>query len=590
MVRLCTPEMKGAVTGTIPGCIECTEEEDLGITPIESFQIGRLSSLDPLRDEVRRLMDKAEQAAREQRMRVLEVVDRMCSSSQVRTSLERIGGVEAWNESETRPKGDFPRDMPPDRLGSRETPPERRASHFSDTRTGLRSSIRVRSLEALAASKNAGTSAIAMSTRQVFADPERMKEQVKQAVMQPTYNVQDLYSENSCWAKVARAPAFDYAALMVIGLNAIWIAIDTDLNQSKSLFAAAPHIIIIENAFCVYFSFEIIVRFMAFARKLSCLKDSWFMFDAALVIMMVIETWIVNFILYIADIESNNTFGDASVFRLLRFLRITRMVRIARLLRAMPELMILLKGIFVAARSVFFTLLLLIVLIYIFAIAFVQISDGTELQQQYFANVPHAMATLLLKATLPDISLLIQRVGVESYMIAVLMLIFVLLASFTLLNMLVGVLCEIVAVVSTVEREQIQLEFVRSKIYDLIKSCDSDKNERISQEEFESLLVLPEGARILQEVGVDAVGLVDFIDHIFQNQEEISFQDFMEVVLQLRGANSASVKDIVDLRKFLVSLMQSSMDHLEKVVDKQMQRAADNLITVISANDVHEVI
>merc|ERR1711907_666720 len=104
-------------------------------------------------------------------------------------------------------------------------------------------------------------------------------------------------------------------------------------------------------------------------------------------------------------------------------------------------------GIFVAARSVFFTLLLLIVLIYIFAIAFVQMTRGTDLHETYFQTVPAAMSTLLTRATLPDMGNLLRHVGVESYVLALLMLLFILLSSFTLLNMLVGVLCEIVSVV-----------------------------------------------------------------------------------------------------------------------------------------------
>merc|ERR1711933_489234 len=55
--------------------------------------------------------------------------------------------------------------------------------------------------------------------------------------------------------------------------------------------------------------------------------------------------------------------------------------------------------------------------------------------------------------------------------------------------------------------------------------------------------------RALQDVGVDVVSLVDFTDFIFQNGRELTFSDCMDVVLQLRGTNASTVKDIVDLRK-----------------------------------------
>merc|ERR1712087_441449 len=84
-----------------------------------------------------------------------------------------------------------------------------------------------------------------------------------------------------------------------------------------------------------------------------------------------------------------------------------------------------------------------------------------------------------------------------------------------------------------------------------MKNLDSNDDQHISKDEFEALLENPEAARALQNIGVDVVGLVDFMDYIFAEETELSFPCFMETVLQLRGSNSATVKDIVDLRKFI---------------------------------------
>ena len=42
----------------------------------------------------------------------------------------------------------------------------------------------------------------------------------------------------------------------------------------------------------------------------------------------------------------------------------------------MPELLILIKGLMVAARSVFFTLVLLLLITYVFSIAFTRLSEA----------------------------------------------------------------------------------------------------------------------------------------------------------------------------------------------------------------------
>merc|ERR1719313_3064524 len=94
---------------------------------------------------------------------------------------------------------------------------------------------------------------------------------------------------------------------------------------------------------------------------------------------MVFETWIISAIMLLftgGGASYGGSLGNASVLRVARLMRLSRMARMARLVRAMPELMILIKGMAAAARSVFFTLCLLVAIMYVFAIAFVQLTIG----------------------------------------------------------------------------------------------------------------------------------------------------------------------------------------------------------------------
>merc|ERR1719238_1912611 len=74
------------------------------------------------------------------------------------------------------------------------------------------------------------------------------------------------------------------------------------------------------------------------------------------------------------------------------------------------------------------------------------------------------MNTLLLRGTLPDMADLVEDVGAENPAFTGLMLVFILLSSLTVMNMLVGVLCEVVSVVSSVEKEQMTVQFVKQKL------------------------------------------------------------------------------------------------------------------------------
>lgn len=106
------------------------------------------------------------------------------------------------------------------------------------------------------------------------------------------YNVEDLYKTTGCAQKVARSNRFQSLTLLVILLNTIWIAVDTDYNKSEVLCEAAPIFQFMDNAFCFYFTFEVLIRFFSFKTKSDACLDPWFMSDSALVILMIWETWI----------------------------------------------------------------------------------------------------------------------------------------------------------------------------------------------------------------------------------------------------------------------------------------------------------
>jgi len=392
-------------------------------------------------------------------------------------------------------------------------------------------------------------------TQGLFADEEQMKEKVRQAIQKPDYNVTDFYKDAGFCQRLARHSLFDTLSNCVIFFNAIWIAVDLDFNKSEVILQADPVFQVFDNFFCVYFVSELLIRFGAFRNKRDSMRDGWFQLDTVLVAMIVLETWVMSLVVACTGVGGVAGMRDASILKLVRLIRLARMARMARLLRATPELLILIKGLWVAARSVLFTLCLLVIIIYVFAVAFKQLADDTDLGRRRFDTVLEAMGTLLLEATLPDLAPIVREAGGQSAVYAVLLLLFVLLASLTVMNMLVGVLVEVVSIVSSVEKEQMTVNYVKSKLLSMLKDADGDDSMTISRHEFEELIVMPEAANIIQDVGVDVVGLVDFADVIFEDDATLSFGEFMTMILQFRGSNGATVRDIVDLRKFFTQEM-----------------------------------
>mmetsp|Transcript_13072 Transcript_13072/g.33698 ORF Transcript_13072/g.33698 Transcript_13072/m.33698 type:complete len:742 (+) Transcript_13072:107-2332(+) len=400
----------------------------------------------------------------------------------------------------------------------------------------------------------------------MFPPPEDdIKLSVREALKKPKYNVANFYHETGIWACIATHPVFENLTLAVITLNALWIWIDTDYNHAPTLLQADTGFQLAEHLFCLYFSFEWFVRFCAFERKRNGLRDAWFVFDTCLVLMMVVETWVVTLILLsMQSTEGSGGMGNASILRIFRLLRLSRL---ARMLRSMPELMILIKGMVAATRSVFFTLCLLFILLYVFAILMTQLTDGSPIydpeHENYFKSIPTSMYSLLLYGTFLDnlgpVMADIMKVHVG---FAFLFLVFIALSALMVMNMLIGVLCEVVQAVATTEKEEMLLSFVKNKMQQIVRAIDVDGGGTISKVEFKTILKKPEAILALDEVGVDPIGLVDFIDFIFEDEnhndpdvdtkdKELTFNEFMDVVLEFRGCNKATVKDIHKITRLL---------------------------------------
>merc|ERR1712056_71419 len=96
-------------------------------------------------------------------------------------------------------------------------------------------------------------------------------------------------------------------------------------------------------------------------------------------------------------------------------------------------------------------------------------------------------------------ALLVEEVGDANMIFAALLLLFILIASLTVMNMLVGVLVEVVSVVSAVEKEQINVAFAKKQVEKMLAHGDIDKDgdNLISKDEFKHLLDSPVAMRAL---------------------------------------------------------------------------------------------
>jgi voltage-gated sodium channel len=415
-----------------------------------------------------------------------------------------------------------------------------------------------------------------------FTDPDVIKEQVREVLADNTpaesYSVFNFYWETGYFQHIAKHPVFENATLAVISLNAIYIAIDTDWNKAGSLTEADWYFQIMEHLFCVYFTLEWFVRFCAFRNKCDCRKDAWFVFDSALVFMMVMETWVVTAFMAISGQSGGSPLGgNTAILRLFRLLRLSRLMR---MMRSFPELLILVKGMMQAMTSVAYVMGLLVIITYVFAIAFTQLSVGKEIiSERYFPNVAIAMYSLFIYATfLDDLSVYMDDLRHDMWPLVFLSLLFICLAALTVMNMLVGVLCEVVSETANREKQELVTAKVYEEMREIAQDLDQNMDAKISYKEFSNIVENKKALKALEEVGVNPVGIIDLAELFFFDegeQIELEFDGFMEMILDLRSSNSCKVKDVLNIWRRIKFTTNSELDNLNGKIDRVKKKVEE---------------
>jgi len=401
--------------------------------------------------------------------------------------------------------------------------------------------------------------------------------------------------------------AQEISTLGVIVLNALFIGYDTDYSARWGSHAGLYKpgtpwgFPFMENFFCVYFTLEVWVRYMAFRDRMFALFDAWFVFDSCLVALMILETWVLEFI------DGDGIPIDMDLLRLLRLLRITRMTK---LLRFFPELAIIVKGMVAAVRSVLCTAFLLVLVLYVFSIIFTDAyhagrceGEGDDVEpaspgtrpcndddlaaiggaQELFGSIGRSMRHLFIMGTiLDDMTACTNsiRSSKKANLMMVFFVIFVLVSSFTMLNMLIGILCEVVTATSEGERTKAQEDQVRTAIGNLFKQLDEDGNGTISRKEFLSMKDDKSVKDALAELDVNTKHFDMYAELLFTPPEDgapipsMNIDNTINMIMRLRPGSKVSALDFASFQQG-VFLNHSTMKHHINRIDKMMSRVID---------------
>eukprot|EP00929_Paragymnodinium_shiwhaense_P115185 TRINITY_DN83881_c0_g1_i1.p1 TRINITY_DN83881_c0_g1~~TRINITY_DN83881_c0_g1_i1.p1 ORF type:complete len:737 (-),score=199.93 TRINITY_DN83881_c0_g1_i1:145-2355(-) len=421
----------------------------------------------------------------------------------------------------------------------------------------------------------------------VFQDPSDLKKEVRAAVAANPDPRAALYNDEGCAGRISLDQRFESLTMLVILINAAWIGYEVDSNDAEFILDADTKFIVVENIFCAFFSFELAVRFMSLRKTVLILKDHWMLFDGALVFLMIWEVWAMPCIASLSE-KGIDALAGTSMLRMVKLVRLTRVSRLLRLLRMIPEMTMLCKGIVLAMRGAIVSLVMMTLIAYMFAVLLAQLSKDADDEREYYmhstdywSSVPLALMTVMVAAIVPDLHTIIAELAEEDTVKFVFFLIYLFLVGVTLLNMFVGVMVQVVWVTSSMEKEEYLTTVLYDNMMDILRGADADENETICLDEFTNILLQPQTVRFLTSMDIDVLDMVEHLHFLFKGGKNLDFHEVIALLLDMRGSNACTVKDIVALR----SWMSSEMDELTKRLQGDMtaSRHAQKSNTAIAA-------
>ncbi|KAF4738526.1 hypothetical protein FOZ62_028442 [Perkinsus olseni] len=363
---------------------------------------------------------------------------------------------------------------------------------------------------------------------------------------------------------------FNIFIAAIICVNVIVIGLEIDLGDFTANIEDRLGWYAVENVFLLIFTFEMVARMRHHGRYY--FRDPWNTLDCIIVTLGIIETW------FLAPI------GSASNFRMLTSLRVIRLLRLGRLvhlLRSFKELWLIIMGLVDSLKTLGWVCLLLLLVLYVCGIfTTIQIGQDTDTygeyrissggwdHKEYFGTVLRSMYTLFQIVTLENwADGIVRHVVSNEPLMVIFFVLFIMLTSFGLMNLVIGVIVENTLATARTNEDRIrrQQERERSRVLahlkDIFEMADQDESGSLTVEEFRQAIRNPEVESKMKLIDLpvaDAEELFMVLDH--DGSGELSVDEFIGGCVRLKG--SAKSKDLLAVQVSVESLAKK-LDQLE---------------------------
>lgn len=355
------------------------------------------------------------------------------------------------------------------------------------------------------------------------------------------------------WVHTPNANAIFGTAIF---LNAIFLGLESDLKPSendlrgKERSAWLPWFLV-ECAFCTIFTVELMLRIRA--DRCRTFRDPWNVFDVILVSIGIIDTWVLEIVMH--DMRSSTgEFSFLTLLRVVRLVRLARVLRILRLIRFLRELLLLAHGILGAMRALGWSLVLILIVLYISAVFITTILAPTTPPQDeegrnieiWFGSLGSSLLTLFQITTLEDWPEVVRGVMSkwgESWLFFVP---FIGLTNFVLVNVITGVVVERVLTCSdnhvTSAANQAAMDHLHSMkaLNAIFQHMDVDGLGRITETQFNQAIQRPEMLNKFYKLGFAKYEVHNIFNYLeVGSLEPVLISELVEGCLRIHGPSQS---------------------------------------------------
>jgi len=276
------------------------------------------------------------------------------------------------------------------------------------------------------------------------------------------------------------------------------------------------------------------------------------MFDAILAFVMVIDVWFGYFYCMVREQQKFRlTYSETTILKVSRLCRIARLARVIHLLRFFPEIIVLLRSLKIAARAVLMTVSLLLFCVYILSVSIRLVTKDKEWQEKKWSSVPDTFLLLLIYGLFPDFSHLYKEITATSMALALVCFAFTVSLSLLFMNMLIGVLVEVVKGGCIAEKERADDAQLMNAIVPIAQQLNLDCN-RLTFQNCMRIIDTKAMQICFKDVGLSSDGIDRFVNLIFPKHKlHCTLNEFIDILLFNRTGVPASMHDLLLLRAFM---------------------------------------